>query len=254
MKLYKITDWRSFYETHETGKLKSLKWVPVPNRHDGLTFRQIGTEKNCSDLFAAWVLMIQVASKTERDRRGQLFRNGRPLDAASLALMTGFPARIFSAALDYFSQPSVGWLIAEEWDNELPLSPGNLPDAAGNLPGPPEKIPLNGREGMEGNGKEQKGTEEAPGEPVALALPFASPEFAAAWSDFVKHRTEIKKKLTPTATKQLFANCTKWGEQAAIESIRKSIANGWQGIFEPDAPSNRHRLSNGGRSEFAGRF
>ena len=66
-------------------------------------------------------------------------------------------------------------------------------------------------------------------------LPFASVEFKATWSDFEQHRNELKKKLTPTARKQIFADFAEWGEARAIAAIRHTIGKGWQGIREPDA-------------------
>ena len=71
------------------------------------------------------------------------------------------------------------------------------------------------------------------GAPVA-SLPFGSDAFAAAWTDFCQHRRELKKKLTPTATRQIFADLAAWGEQRAIAAIRHTIGKGWQGIREPD--------------------
>lgn len=78
-------------------------------------------------------------------------------------------------------------------------------------------------------------------------LPFPSPEFAAAWADYVKHRSELRKPLKPTGAKGALAKLVAMGEQRAIAAIRHSIANGWQGIFEPDgnnAPQERSRFAN----------
>lgn len=85
-------------------------------------------------------------------------------------------------------------------------------------------------------------TEESEKNPVeerreAAPLPFDSPEFAAAWADFEQHRRELKKKLTPTAIRQNFADFKQWGEARAIAAIRFTIGKGWQGIREDrDAP------------------
>jgi len=92
----------------------------------------------------------------------------------------------------------------------------------------------NGREQGTGKGKEQ-GSAIAP---VAL-LPFESPDFLAAWTDFLQHRIEIKKKLTPMASKHLLKKLTAWGEQRAIAAIRHSIANNWTGVFEQNQHSAR---------------
>jgi len=60
-----------------------------------------------------------------------------------------------------------------------------------------------------------------------------TPEMRAAWESWRTHRAEIKKKLTPSAIEQQLAKLATMGVERAIAAIRHSIANGWQGIFEP---------------------
>lgn len=88
-----------------------------------------------------------------------------------------------------------------------------------------------GREGnKEGKGKEQGAAVAA----VVLPLPFESPAFADAWADWLTYRKE--RKLTPykpTALKAQLATLAEWGEVASIHSIRESIRQNWQGLFEP---------------------
>lgn len=113
--LYKITDWTTFFETNETRKLAVLRWIPKPNKHDGLGFGRMRAERDKVQLFCAWCLLLDVASKTTpRERRGFLERSGKPLDVEDLAYLTGFPSDIFTRALDFFSKSSVGWLAVEE--------------------------------------------------------------------------------------------------------------------------------------------
>jgi hypothetical protein len=67
--------------------------------------------------------------------------------------------------------------------------------------------------------------------PVPLSL--HAPEFLRAWAEWQTHRREIRHKLTPsTAAKQL-AQLAGYGVAGAITSIERSIAGGWQGLFEP---------------------
>lgn len=83
--------------------------------------------------------------------------------------------------------------------------------------------------------------EEFPSErksPMSDKLPFSSAAFADAWNDWIQHRAEIKKKLTPTSIKQQLRNFAEWGEERSITAIRHTIGNGWQGIREPDALRN----------------
>jgi hypothetical protein len=62
-----------------------------------------------------------------------------------------------------------------------------------------------------------------------------TPEFQATWAEWVQHRIELKKPMKPTSAKTLLKTLAKAGERKAIESITHSIANGWQGVFEPSA-------------------
>lgn len=155
--LYKIADWQIFFETNETRKLAVLRWLPKPNKHDGLGFGKMRGERDKVQLFCAWCLILDVASKTTpRDRRGYLERNGQPLDASDIAYLTGFPAEIFTRALDFFAKSSVGWL---EVDKTL------TGDTSAAAPGePPRHLgqpPAVGK-GMEGNGREENEVAGAP--------------------------------------------------------------------------------------------
>jgi hypothetical protein len=58
-----------------------------------------------------------------------------------------------------------------------------------------------------------------------------------AWASWKKHRSEIKKPLKPTMEAGQLAELAAWGEARAIAAIRFTIAKGWQGLREPDAPT-----------------
>lgn len=61
-----------------------------------------------------------------------------------------------------------------------------------------------------------------------------SPELRNAWADWAAHRREKRSPLTPTMTRGLVDKFSEWGEKRAIAAIKHSIANGWQGLFEPE--------------------
>jgi len=88
-----------------------------------------------------------------------------------------------------------------------------------------------GREGnKEGKGKEQ-------GTSCDYALPFDSSDFSLFWQNWNQHLIEKKKPLKPTARKQQLARLKEMGEARAIAALKHSMANNWQGIFEPDSKS-----------------
>jgi len=65
------------------------------------------------------------------------------------------------------------------------------------------------------------------------ALPYNSPLFVEAWSEFAANRKQLGKKLTPLSVKRLAVKMSKWTEQECIDAMVRSIENGWTGIFEP---------------------
>jgi len=78
--------------------------------------------------------------------------------------------------------------------------------------------------------KAEQQKQEEPSFPTSLN----TPEFRQAWADYKVHRRESKMKpLGATATKTRIAELEKMGPTASVEAIRRSIANGWAGIF-PD--------------------
>lgn len=59
-------------------------------------------------------------------------------------------------------------------------------------------------------------------------------EFGEAWDEWVQHRVEIKKPLTPTSVRNQLRTFTGWGCKRSVDAIRYTIEKGWQGIREPD--------------------
>ena len=119
---YQIKDWDKHFENHESRKLKRSYWVPIPNRHDGKSFRRIAAHPEGVAVFAAWTLMLEVASKMPT--RGILADEDGPLDSEDLAAMTGFPAAIFDSAFNLLTQQKFGWLTCSQSRMKMPKSPG----------------------------------------------------------------------------------------------------------------------------------
>lgn len=111
MKLYKIKLWNLRYENNRTRELKRLDWLPLPNRHDGEAFARLMLRADGPLIFAAWILLLQVASRCET--RGTLSRDdGTPLDSESLAIRTRASKTLFDKALPALVQ--MGWIETVE--------------------------------------------------------------------------------------------------------------------------------------------
>jgi hypothetical protein len=66
---------------------------------------------------------------------------------------------------------------------------------------------------------------------IVLPKVLDSPEVRSALDRFIRHRREIKKPVTPTSLERILATASKHSASEVIESLDKSVASGWQGIF-----------------------
>lgn len=106
--IYSIRRWDEIFENSQSRQHRRLSWVPVPNKHDGKSYRRLIARENGLALYGAWCLMVQVASKCPV--RGVLADEDGPLDAEDLAAKTGGSAQLFAEAFELLSQPKLGWL------------------------------------------------------------------------------------------------------------------------------------------------
>ncbi len=105
--LIEIVDWDKHYENNRTRELKELRWVPMPNSHDGDGYTQLIDHPNGAAHFGAWCALVEVASRC--DVRGTLLRKGKiPHDPVSLERMTRIPASLWEEALPRFA--NIGWI------------------------------------------------------------------------------------------------------------------------------------------------
>jgi hypothetical protein len=115
--IYKIIDWDRHFENNRSRTVENLRWVCVPNKHDGEGFSTIMEQENAAELFAAWVLILQVASKCQV--RGSLVRDdGTPLTARSLASKTRGNVSWFTEALNFFTT-KVKWMECQATDSQV---------------------------------------------------------------------------------------------------------------------------------------
>lgn len=148
---YAIKDWQKHFENSESRKVKSLTWVPVKNKHDGKGYRRVAQHPKSVQVFCAWNLILQVASKMPT--RGLLHDEDGPLQPSDLADMTGFPLGIFEVAFEVLQDPRIAWLVKDGTEN--PRTPPDAPGCAGLE-----------QKGMEGNGTENKTSPPAGGATV----------------------------------------------------------------------------------------
>lgn len=184
MKVYRIAHWKEHFENNRTRELKQMEWVPVPNRHDGDGYTELLDHPNGMAHYAAWCLLLQIASKCELpadacgknalpcDKRGTLLRDGaKPHDAGSLARQTRGNRDVFAEAIPRLV--SIGWLEIVDIDgvNVAENSAPSCGDTAARCDGVT----------MEGNGMERKrDIHTASVRRVEFAIPSSEQE-AAEW-------------------------------------------------------------------------
>ncbi len=73
-------------------------------------------------------------------------------------------------------------------------------------------------------------------DPLTEEIPVGldSEAFRIAWREWVQHRSEIKKPLKPTSCRQQLHQLATWDQRRAIAALRYTIAQGWQGLREPE--------------------
>lgn len=115
--IYSVIDWDRHFENNRSRTVENLRWVCVPNRHDGEGYSLLMEQDDAAELFAAWVLILQVASKCQA--RGTLVRDdGTPLTAKSLAIKTRGDRAWFEKALNFFTT-KVKWMECHPTDTQL---------------------------------------------------------------------------------------------------------------------------------------
>jgi len=107
--ILRVKDWADHFENNRTRDLKTLNWVPVPNKHDGDGYTVLVDHKNGAAHLGAWMVILQVASKC--DVRGTLMRtNGKPHNAMTLSRITGITESVLDEAIKRLTDDEIGWL------------------------------------------------------------------------------------------------------------------------------------------------
>ncbi len=123
-----IADWDKHFEYADSRKLVQLHWLRFRTRHDGQGFQRLIRKPNGVELFGAFILIAQVASKMEK--RGVLANEHGDLDAEDIGIMCGAPTEIIDRALKVLSEPKIGWVFWRSPD-EVPKSPDEVPKSPG---------------------------------------------------------------------------------------------------------------------------
>ena len=241
--VFTITDWDTLFENCTSRKLKVLGWVPIPNSHDSVAYSRLMNRKDGPEIFAAWILLVQLASKCA-DRGVLKSSDGRPYDAEEISVKTRAPEKIFVNALPHLC--AAGWITS---DSPSADSPDTSADNGGTSA---DNGRLAGANRIEQNGKRiEKKDPPTPqnkfGGDLPPSLNFDS--FIKVWGEWEQHRIEIRKPLKPTQIKKQLKRLGELGLTKAIEALNYTIHMGWQGIREPEVQDPRRPQLKPGNNE-----
>lgn len=82
-----------------------------------------------------------------------------------------------------------------------------------------------------------QGKKERASEPEIIPVGMSA-DLWSAFKRWERYRVESRKKLTPSGKEALIKQCMAMGDQRAIAAIDHSIAQGWQGMYEPKQATN----------------
>jgi hypothetical protein len=77
--------------------------------------------------------------------------------------------------------------------------------------------------------------------PPPIPVNLQTPEFDAAWEDWLRHLTEKRKKPTSLAIERQLKKLSDMGPQRAIAALEYSMEKNWQSIFEDAAAPVKER-------------
>lgn len=102
-----IKNWDDLYEVAQSRKCTTMHWVAIPNTHNGTGYALMTKHEKATDLFSAWLLIVQVASTLPK--RGLLVTDsGKEVTIENMAYRTHFPVGIFELGFVFFVK--IGWL------------------------------------------------------------------------------------------------------------------------------------------------
>ena len=177
MKYYRIKDWDTHFENSRSRAYKDLSWVPLPNSHDGFGYARLMRSARSAEIFAAWVLIVQVASRCQQ-RGSLLTADKKPYDSEMLAIRTRSQVEWFETAIPMLLD--IGWLEQVTEEKPAPLS------ARCQHAGLEEKR-------IEENRREQGEQEFSEGEfdEKILAIPKKAPDFAGCFAQLATFARDI---------------------------------------------------------------
>jgi len=128
--MYKIRDWDEYYETHDTRKYQTLRWVPLPVKLNGRLYRRLVRMKNGPAMFGCWCALLEVGAMGDKGKRG-VFQDSSEnvFTIEDLAIATDMPETLITDTIATLSNHPFDWIEALS-----PAVAGNETAIAGDSP------------------------------------------------------------------------------------------------------------------------
>ena len=114
MKAWHIPQWNDLFESNKSREIGTLTYYLQPNKTDGEGFGFLRQQADWLEIYGVFGLLKIQASKSERRRRGWLFRNGTPLTVDRLAALTGAAVEKIQRCLKFLSSAPMDWILFDE--------------------------------------------------------------------------------------------------------------------------------------------
>jgi len=214
--MFTIADYDKRYRPYDKAgrELVNPSFVKLPINPKGDGLRTLLKHKRGGEVFCIWCLLLEkTTAEKQPENRGKLLNHkGEPASVAEIAEGISHDRRIPLVKYALSVLASMGWVKC-----------GQDEDIAST-----EYVP---------NIRVLKSTKD---KDKGFVFPekLNTPEFKVAWTDWLKYRTEIRKKMTPLTVNKQLSKLAEYSVAEAIAAINKSIQNSWQGLFPEKLPAS----------------
>jgi hypothetical protein len=205
---YTITDYDKRYKPYDRSgnDLKRADWVKLPVNPKGDGLQRLLEYPRCLEIFGIWCLLLEKAtSEKNPENRGKLLnQKEEPASIPEIANSISLKSKTRLVEIAVNALVEMGWVKAEG-------TSGNFRQTS-----PKSRV--------EKSSVEKSNKRDFPEK-------LNHQKFIQVWTDWEKHRKEIKHPLTPLASARQLKMLSVYSVDEAIAIIEKSIQNQWRGLF-----------------------
>jgi hypothetical protein len=229
------------HETADSEKVKrpSFQFYPADWRKDSAL-------RLCSIAARGlWIEMICIAHECEE--YGKLKHGGKVFDHKRIAKLVGLSSQTCRKLLEELEENKVfyrdkdGAIFSKRMIHDEHIR--NTRAKSGSMGGNPNLVNQNVKQNPTPSSSSSSSSSfSSKKEEKEIEFPtnLQTIPFRKAWSDYLTYRKNARmRSLPPVSIESQLNRLSGWGHDTAIRAIEETIANGWQGIFEPETSPAR---------------